>query len=272
MSYLQACSNHGDWVIRIEDIDPIREPIGTTQSILQTLADYGFSWNYQPILQSQQQSLHRYLALRLLDDNLAYYCSCSRKELANIANIGVMGAIYPGTCANKTQSSSKHNIRVRTNNEIIRFVDKHYGLQECQMNKESGDYVIFRADDLPSYIFAVSIDDAFQGYTEVVRGADLLDLTPRQIYLSNLLSKSHPDFFHVPIITDNNGNKLSKQTHAPALKKHHAKANLYFALQDLGQKPPRHLLHRPLDSIWQWAISNWQANAIPKQKSIPYNH
>lgn len=271
-SYLQASIHKGEWFVRIEDIDPDREPQGATQAILQTLVDYGFSWTGKPIFQSRHYHLHKHLALRLLQENHAYYCSCSRKQLAKIANIGSMGPIYPGTCAQSQLQEDQLNIRVRTNNKVIQFNDKQYGYISCDLAKQSGDYVIFRADNSPSYIFAVSIDDAFEGYTEVVRGADLLDITARQIHLSTLIKKNQTAFFHIPIITDQDGSKLSKQTYAPALKKHHAKANLYFALQDLGQEPPRHLLHRPICSIWQWAAYNWQAINIPNLKSITYNH
>lgn len=183
-----------------------------------------------------------------------------------------MGPIYPGTCAEKNLLSSKYNLRVRTKNDEISFIDRHFGKQTCHLKHESGDYVIYRADDLPSYIFAVSVDDIFENYTEIVRGSDLLELTLRQVHISQLLNKSHPAFFHIPIITDENGNKLSKQTLAPSLKKHEAKSNLFFALQDLGQKPPRNLIWRPLSAIWEWALIHWNAEYIPQQKHIVYNH
>lgn len=183
-----------------------------------------------------------------------------------------MGAIYPGTCSSKNNFEQKHTLRIRTDNATIKFIDKHYGLQTCHLGQESGDYVILRADKLPSYILAVSVDDVFEGYSEVVRGYDLLAITPRQVHLTQLLQRTLPDFFHIPIITDQSGNKLSKQTHAPALQRHNARSNLYFALQDLGQEPPRHLIWRPLWSVWEWAISHWNTKHIPMQKNIEFNH
>lgn len=271
-SYLQARVHSGEWIIRIEDIDPDREPRGAISSILQTLFDYGFVWDERPIYQSRQHNLHNHIASRIYNDGLAYYCSCSRKDLAAHLNIGSMGSIYPGTCANRNISAAGHNLRVRTDSDEICFVDRHFGKQTGNLKSESGDYVIYRADKLPSYIFAVSIDDIFERYTEVVRGADLLNITLRQVHLSQLLNKSQPNFFHIPIITDNDGNKLSKQTHAPALKKHEARSNLYFALQDLGQNPPHNLLWRPLWAVWEWAIINWNIKSIPQQKHIVYDH
>ena len=183
-----------------------------------------------------------------------------------------MGTIYPGTCSKKHINKENHTVRVRTNDTPITFIDRLYGLQSCHLQDESGDYVIYRADDLPSYILAVSIDDLFENYTEVVRGADLLAITPRQIYLSLLLKKNPPHFFHVPIITDDSGNKLSKQTYAPPLLKHHARQNLYFALQDLGQEPPRYLLSSPLASLWEWAFKYWNTTLIPPLSKISFNH
>lgn len=271
-SYLQARTVSGEWLVRIEDIDPDRQPKGATQDILQCLSDYGFEWDHDPILQSKQQNLHNHLALKLLERNLAYYCACSRKDLSNNSKDGPMGPIYPGTCSNKDIIANKHNLRVRTENTVTSFQDLNYGKQTCNLKLESGDYVIYRADHLPSYIFAVTIDDLFEGYTEVVRGSDLLDISPRQVYLTQLLNRSHSNFLHIPIITDHNGNKLSKQNGASALKKHEARSNLFFALQDLGQDPPRHLIHSSLVSVWEWALTYWDPRYIPKQKCIRYNH
>ncbi len=183
-----------------------------------------------------------------------------------------MGPVYPGTCSNRTEPYQREAIRVRTQGAVVEFNDHHYGLQVCDLEKTSGDYVIYRADGMPSYILAVTIDDIFERYSEIVRGSDLLAITPRQIHLSLLVKKCHPCFFHVPVITDHNGNKLSKQTYAPALKKHHARNNLFFALQDLGQSPPRPLIWRPLTSIWEWAFSNWKPELIPQDLSIRFNH
>lgn len=258
--------------MRIEDIDPDREPKGAAQSILQTLIDYGFEWDKKPIFQSRQYNLHKHIALQFLERNLAYPCSCSRKDLVANSKPGPMGAIYPGTCSAKSNYKETHTLRIRTNNATVNFIDKHYGLQTCHLGQESGDYVILRADKLPSYILAVSVDDVFEGYSEIVRGADLLAITPRQVHLTQLLQKTPSDFFHIPIITDQSGNKLSKQTHAPALHKHNARSNLYFALKDLGQNPPRYLIWRPLRSIWEWALSHWDTKHIPRQKNIEFNH
>lgn len=272
-SYLQARSHNGQWLIRIENIDPERESKGATQSILQTLKDYGFSWDSKPILQSKQANLHRHIALKLLNNNQAYACRCSRKDLSGSAQYGSMGLIYPGNCAHKNLTYQRETtLRVRVNDTHIKYIDNNFGKQQCDLPQQSGDYVIYRADNLPSYILAASIDDLFEQYTEVVRGADLLAITPRQIHLSQLIKNRVPSFLHTPIITHENGDKLSKQTHAPALKKHHARSGLLFALTDLGQEPPSNLQWRPVWVIWEWAINHWQQDKIPTLKTIPLKH
>ena len=251
----------------------MREPKGAIQSILQTLKDYGFIWDGKPIFQSKQSNLHKHIAHTLLNNNNAYPCCCSRKDLANISEPGEMGIIYPGICAQKNLDyQDKTALRVRVGDTKIQYIDNNFGKQQCSLKRQSGDYVIYRADNLPSYILAVSIDDLFEQYTEVVRGADLLAITPRQIHLSQLIQNRTPAFLHTPIITHGNGDKLSKQTHAPALKKHHARTWLFHALTDLGQAPPRSLQWKPIWAIWEWAIYHWQQDKIPALKTIPFKY
>ena len=184
-----------------------------------------------------------------------------------------MGLIYPGICAQKNLVYQQGTtLRVRVDDTNIQFIDNNFGEQQCNLMQHSGDYIIYRADKLPSYILAASIDDLFEQYTEVVRGADLLAITPRQIHLSKLIQNRYPAFLHTPIITHENGDKLSKQTFAPALKKHHARTCLYHALTDLGQEPPNNLKWKPVLSIWEWAINHWQQDKIPTLKTIPLKH
>ncbi len=272
-SYLQARSQNGQWNIRIEDIDPAREVKGATQSILETLNDFGFYSENPPIFQSRNEEYHKHIATNLYDAGMAYACICSRKDYFSDSIHGKMGPIYPGTCSEKNiEFTDSVNLRVRTNREIINFEDEHFGKQHCELSSESGDYVIYRAENLPSYILAVTIDDICEMYTEIVRGADLIDITPRQIHLSKLIFGRSPKFMHIPIITNQNGEKLSKHTHAPALSKYHARDWLNFALSDLGQDPPKSLLWRPIWCTWEWAISNWQCQNIPNNTSIIFRH
>ena len=268
-SYLQARSNGGHWFIRIENIDPEREPKGSVQSILECLTDYGFKWDGHPILQNKRIAYHQHIAQQLLNKNLAYRCVCSRKNLAANAMSGPMGVIYPGTCRNlQLPAQNNQAIRIKTNHTSISFVDHFYGLQECDMATHSGDYVILRTNQLPSYIFASSLDDLHEHYTQIVRGNDLLPLTGRQIHLSNIMGHDTAEFFHLPIITDPHGEKLSKQTHAPALKKAHARHMLVNVLEDLGQGPPRSLRWQSLATVWAWAFEHWDNTQIPNTDNI----
>lgn len=184
-----------------------------------------------------------------------------------------MGIIYPGLCAQKKLDYvGKTALRVRVNDIVIQYIDNNFGKQQCNLKHQSGDYVIYRTDKLPSYILAVSIDDLFEQYTEVVRGADLLAITPRQIHLSRLIQNRCPAFLHTPIITYDNGDKLSKQTRAPALKKQHACTQLFYALTDLGQEPPKKLQLKSIEAVWEWAVCHWQQDNIPTVKTLPLRH
>ena len=271
-SYLQAKSQMGMWQVRIENIDPPREQKGATQAILNCLHDYGFKFDQTIIMQRKRITFHRHMAMNLLKLGKAYVCECTRKQLASQTDTKQNQIIYPGTCAKKCLDyQSGRTIRVKTNSKPIEFHDHVYGLQHQDISLESGDFVIYRGDDLPSYILAVSIDDFLEGYTEIVRGYDLLTLTPKQIYLAKLFGYKSPIFMHIPIITNEQGLKLSKQTLAPALNKRHARMRLYQALTDLGQEPPRSLRWRPLQAIWEWGMVYWDAARIPRKLTIPYN-
>ncbi|MEM8845222.1 MAG: tRNA glutamyl-Q(34) synthetase GluQRS [Pseudomonadota bacterium] len=274
-SYLQARSHYGEWFVRIENIDPPREVKGAINSILQTLIDFDFRWDAKPILQSHRIPFHRHVACKLLQNGNAYLCKCSRKDLAKLSKTGPMGLVYPGTCSEKNLNriESNHNnlsIRLRTNNAVFSYTDEVYGLQNCDLKNESGDYIIYRADELPSYILATSVDDLYEGYTQVVRGNDLLSITPRQLHLSAQLNQSAPSFMHIPVIVNDSGEKLSKQTHAPKIKKHHVRELLNRALADLGHEPPKSLRWRPVWATWSWAICNWNSDFVPRVESIKY--
>lgn len=270
-SYIQAKSQNGIWRVRIENIDPPREQTGAIRSILDCLDEYGFVIDQKLILQNLRIHSHRKLAMRLLQQQHAYVCECSRKQLARQTNSSTTGIIYPGICRYKNlQYIQGKTIRLKTDNKQIEFYDAVYGAQQYNLQHESGDYVIYRGEDLPSYILAMTADDIHENYTEIVRGHDLLAITPKQIHLSKLLGYQTPAFMHIPIITDDQGSKLSKQTHAPALNKRHARTFLYQTLYDLGQKPPKSLRWRSLQSLWQWAIYNWDPQKIPQVSTLTY--
>ncbi len=272
-SYLQAKKNSGQWLIRIEDIDPPREVLGATDNILRTLELYQFEWDQRPLYQSTRPDAYHEKLNKLKEKSLLYACSCSRKQIGEFAKDSVLGKRYPGTCSNKTLDVDplNYNLRLRTSNQTIHFIDAVYGQQTATIFKDIGDFVIYRKNDLPTYALAASVDDAYQGITEVVRGHDLLAFTPLQIYLCKILQLPIPKFLHIPIVIDENGCKLSKQSNADALSKNNCTSMLLKALNDLGQKTPKILDDENLEQIWNWAIQHWDITKIPRSKTLTLN-
>ncbi|MCH8302903.1 MAG: tRNA glutamyl-Q(34) synthetase GluQRS [Proteobacteria bacterium] len=266
-SFLQASVKQGKWLLRVEDIDPPREQPGADRRIIDALEAYGFEWDGPVTYQSQFEERHKELVQRLLDDAQAYPCSCSRRDLAG-ARRGALGAIYPGTCR-KGSRATEVAIRVRTDDEPIRFLDALQGKQSQRLESESGDFVIKRRDGLIAYHLAVVADDHDQGITEVVRGIDLLDSTPRHIHLQRLLGFASPGFLHIPVAENADGQKLSKLTGATEIDRIAVRPVLVRALAALGQRPARDLADASLDSIWQWAVEHWRPGVMTSQKSIP---
>ena len=265
-SYLQARSSGGQWLLRIEDIDPPREQPGATEAILVALERYGFAWDGPVHYQSHNRPRHDLLIRQLLDSGRGYPCSCSRRDLAG-ARRGSMGAIYPGTCRNGC-TDTEVAIRVRTDDLPVAFVDRLQGPQSQQLERESGDFIVKRRDGLIAYHLAVVADDADQGITEVVRGVDLLQATPSQIHLQRLLGLPSPDYMHIPVIETADGQKLSKRTGAtPVPDRQHGQI-LVAALRALGQQPPAELAQASLDDIWDWATANWEAGILAGKRQI----
>jgi glutamyl-Q tRNA(Asp) synthetase len=266
-SYLQARINRGEWLLRVEDIDPPREQPGADKRIIAALEAYGFEWDGPVTYQSQFVARHEELVQRLLVDGHAYPCSCSRRDLA-AARRGPLGAIYPGTCR-AGNSGTETAIRVRTDDEPIRFVDALQGEQSERLESESGDFVIKRRDGLIAYQLAVVADDYDQGITQVVRGIDLLGSTARHIHLQRLLGFTTPDYLHIPVAENSDGQKLSKLTGATEIDQNEVRPVLIFALDALGQGPASDLAASSLATIWEWALENWQPDVMANQKSIP---
>jgi len=199
-----------------------------------------------------------------------YLCSCSRQQIANATGHTSGPLIYPGTCRlNPSSGHGPHAKRVNTQKSDIQFQDTLQGKQCHNLEIESGDFVLQRSDGLYSYQLAVALDDVEQGMTEVVRGSDLLDSTPRQIFIQQLLGFAPPQYTHLPVAIDSvTGQKLSKQTRAPALIDSHATQNLWQVLDFLGQHPPVELRQSNVEEFWSWAIPHWQLSAVPQCKAI----
>ena len=257
-SYLDAKSHQGRWLLRIDDIDTPRVVPGATDAIIAALDVYGFSWDGPVVYQSQCLGLYQEALNQLKRLDRVYSCSCSRRDLV------AWGGIYPGFCRQGAKRTGRaYSQRVRTDNNLLGFQDAIQGHFCQRLESEVGDFVIRRADGIYAYQLAVVVDDAEQGVTHIVRGGDLLDSTPRQLYLQTLLGWSQPDYLHLPVAINRQGHKLSKQTGAPALPTKDPGAPLVAALAFLGQSPPAGLANDRLDAIWQWAIANWRRSAIP---------
>lgn len=265
-SYLQARVHNGLWLLRIEDIDPPREQAGATGLILAALDTYGFEWDGDVIYQSHSAPAHEAALETLLDGDLAYPCGCSRKDLAD-APRGPLGTIYPGNCRNGCDSD-EFAIRLRTNDEPIQYVDGLQGEQAQRLESESGDFIIKRRDGLIAYQLAVVVDDELEGVTEIVRGIDIMDSTPRQIWLQRLLGLRTPAYIHIPVITHPDGDKLSKLTGAPGISCDDARETLVAALAALRQDPPADLAASDLADIWQWAAKNWKIERLQRLGAV----
>jgi glutamyl-Q tRNA(Asp) synthetase len=263
-SYLDAKSHQGQWLLRIEDLDPPREQPRAAADILHTLEAFGFEWDGEAMYQSQRSAAYEAALSQLRTQNLIYPCTCSRKEVADSAMQGIEGAIYPGTCHKvAAKTNTPHAWRVHTDAHDICFDDVVQGRQHQNLAHDIGDFVLKRADSLYAYQLAVVVDDAAQGITHIVRGADLLNSTPRQIYLQRLLKLPTPHYAHLPIAINEKGEKLSKQTLAKPLDVANTVPVLWQALQFLGQSPPKQLQSADLPALWQWAMRHWQIGLAP---------
>ncbi len=261
-SFLQARAHQGQWLVRIEDVDTARCITGMDTKILKTLNAFGLHWDGEVIYQSRRTDVYEHALAQLKQKQLAYPCTCSRKQLA--AETGNWSPVYPGTCRNSSDwHSDGYAVRLKVGDDIIRFADKVYGEQHQHLAEEVGDYIIKRRDALFAYQLAVVVDDAEQNITEVVRGADLLDSTTRQIYLQQCLGYATPDYLHLPLALDDSGNKLSKSSGATAIDNANPQTTIISILKFLGQTLPDDSL--TFDELWQYAITHWQPETISLQ-------
>ncbi|MEC9375112.1 MAG: tRNA glutamyl-Q(34) synthetase GluQRS [Pseudomonadota bacterium] len=268
-SYLQAQANNGIWLVRIEDIDPPREDLQSKQQILDCLEAHGFIFD-RPLLQSTRLQHYAKIIKNFLDNGFAYKCKCSRKILRKNNPVGRNGIIYPGTCRNLFHKSTDiEAVRFLTKNSQIEFNDVLQGKQRCNLEKESGDFLIRRGDGLFSYQLAVAIDDCHQKISQVVRGSDLIDSTFCQIAIFKALKLTPPTYMHTPIAVNNLGEKLSKQTGASTLNLESPEENLYKVLFFLKQNPPNSLRNLTLQLIWEWAINNWKPKNLLGLRAMP---
>lgn len=271
-SFLDAHAHGGEWLVRMEDVDAPRNVPGAAESILATLEAYGFEWDGEVLWQSRRLEAYAAVLEGLKAEGLAYGCGCSRKEIADAARHAAVdgGLAYPGTCrAGLPPGRQARAWRLRVSAEEVAFEDRLQGRLAQHLESDVGDFVLLRADGQFAYQLAVVVDDAFQGVTDVVRGADLIASTPRQNWLQRCLGLPALRYAHLPVATNAAGEKLSKQTLAPALDPARAGAELVRALAFLGQDPPAELAAASCAEVWQWAREHWRFARIPRRRAIP---
>ena len=244
----------------MEDIDPPREQPGATEEILRALEIYGFEWDGETTYQSASRDAHEAAIQVLVDAGKAYPCGCSRRQLADALR-GPLGIIYPGTCRGGS-TADEFALRVVTDDQPVRFDDRLQGPQSQRLQSESGDFIVLRRDGLIAYQIAVVVDDHLQGITDIVRGIDLMDSTPRQVWLQQLLGYTTPTYAHVPVAVNDRGQKLSKSHGAQAIPLDNPNHILVQSLASLGQEPPDDLQTASLEEIWAWARQNWAFEAL----------
>jgi glutamyl-Q tRNA(Asp) synthetase len=266
-SYLDAKHQNGIWKIRIEDLDQPRVIQGSDKNILNTLHQHGFQWDDEVIYQNHRLDIYQEYLSHLNEKEITYFCECSRKEIADSATTGIDGKIYPGTCRNKKINAHGHALRLIVEDTFLSFEDKIQGNIQQNILKDFGDFILRRSDGIYAYQLAVVIDDALQGINSIIRGADLLDSTSRQIYLQKILSFPLMHYGHIPIATHNQ-KKLSKENLSTPLNNSDIKDNLIACLKFLGQDHEVIKKETILTNFWQTAIQLWDISRVPKIKTI----
>lgn len=265
-SYLDAKTHHGKWLVRIEDIDPPREQAGSDQLILDSLQQHGLFWDEEVLYQSSRTTAYLNALSRIQTEGLSYFCTCNRKRLKSL------NGRYDGLCRDQIKKpSAAASIRLNSllalpaTQQNIKVQDKLQG-QISENFCDTGDVIIHRKDGLFAYQLAVSVDDIKQGITNVVRGNDLLETTPKQVLLMQVLGASAPSYAHIPVLVDDQGRKLSKQNHATPINSDHAFSNLKQACHALRLFPPSSF--NDTNSLLNWAINSWDISQLKNQKQI----
>jgi glutamyl-Q tRNA(Asp) synthetase len=269
-SWLDARSRGGEWLVRVEDLDPPREVRGAADAILRTLEACGLCWDGTVRYQSHTSALYERALRRLIEHGHAYACTCTRSEVARAGRSGIDGPVYPGRCRSGVHPGRTQRAwRLRVPAGTVQVRDECFGTLAQDVARDVGDFVLRRADGLFAYQLAVVVDDADQGVTRVVRGADLLDSSQRQIVLQRLLGLPTPAYLHVPVAAGAHGAKLSKQTGARPLDRANVGAALFAALEFLHQGPPARLAHARAAEILQWGQAHWRPASIPPVRTLP---
>lgn len=268
-SYLDARAHAGTWILRVEDLDRQREIPGAADTLLRTLESFGFEWDGSVVRQSQRTEAYALAVETLRRKGLVYPCGCSRREIAAAATRGPEGPIYPGTCRGGMPPGRRgRSLRIHVDGGIVALDDSIQGRLEQDIGQQVGDFIIRRADGIHAYQLAVVIDDAWQDITDVVRGADLVASTPRQIFLQRCLTLPTPRYAHVPLAVDRDGRKLSKSTRSMPVDPANPLPALLHAWRFLDQPV---FAGRPASSaeFWDEALRRWDISAIQPTAAKP---
>lgn len=264
-SYLDARSNSGHWLVRMEDLDPPREQEGAASGILSSLEAHSLSWDGEVMFQSQRHDAYQ-SALTQLGDRI-YACTCNRQRLKSLAGV------YDGYCQqHPPPAGGECALRVAVDDDTIEFEDLLQGHCQQHLKTTLGDFILRRKDGLFAYQLAVVVDDIAQGITHIIRGSDLLDSSPRQCQLFDLFNSPRPVFGHLPVIVNPQGQKLSKQTFATPIDKNRASENMALALARLGHPLPLELQQAKCSEQLEWASQHWRRDQLPHGLSIPETH
>lgn len=259
-SCLDARARGGAWLVRMEDVDPPRVAPGAADAILRSLEAYGLAWDGPVLWQGPRGEAYQAALEGLMRDGRVYGCTCTRKRIAETTRPGVDGPVYRGSCRGRPVGADRA-WRFMVPDQRIAFQDRLLGRVACDLARECGDFVLRRADGVFSYQLAVVVDDAEQGISHVVRGADLLASTPRQIVLQQALGVPTPSYLHLPVVLDGAGQKLSKQTLAAPLDDARPLPALRQAATFLGLAVPAEIAS--LAEFWIWARSVWSPDTLP---------
>ncbi len=264
-SFLDARACGGQWLLRMEDLDPAREPPGAADQILYLLEHLGLHWDGPVVYQSERQAAYADALEQLREAGLVFPCDCTRKRMRQLENV------YDGHCRKRAQVPEPHALRLRIENREITLSDQIQGCYGQNLSQECGDFIIRRKDGLIAYQLAVVVDDAWQNISHIVRGFDLLDSTPRQLYLQEKLGLPLPRYAHIPVASDAMGQKLSKQHFARPLDQGRAAEHIHRALEFLGQAPPPALQQATVEELLAWGIEHWDIHEVPRLATIPIN-
>lgn len=262
-SWLDARAQGGRWLLRMENLDPPREMPGAADRILRTLEAFGLEWDGPVLYQSLRLDAYAAAEVQLTDMGAVFPCACTRSEIADSSVHGLEGPIYPGTCRHGlTPGREARALRLKAPDEAISFEDGFQGTVTQNLARDIGDFIIRRADGCHAYQLAVVVDDAHQGVTHVVRGADLLFSTPRQLLLQRLLGLPRPHHLHLPIALNQAGEKLSKQTQARPVEGTDPVQTLWQTLAFLCQEPPEALKDASIEELRAWALAHWRREPL----------